>query len=1399
MTSMIRIFDYLRSIRNYWSAPFVLVLLSVLHGYGQHDAFVFAEVEGILGRPLNKVRSVTQDTNGYMWFAAEGEKCLFRYDGKHLTIFRQDFTENNSIGSVEISAVHADKDGMIWIGFGDGGIDRYDPSINVFTHFEHDESNKGSVNNGSVMALLTDRNGTLWIGTSHGLDQFNKVSGSFTHYNHEPDNPRSLSCNFVSTLYEDRDGVLWVGTAGLHWEIPAPSEGGLNRMDEDGGFVRYMHDPNDDHSLISNKVNAILEDSRGVFWVGTAGDGLHTLDRATGKFERHTWDPAHPEKLSRTPHEDTPWFNATDVITFIVEDHSGVIWFGTLWAGICRYDPATRTITRYNRSNGYDDNTSWNAFVSREGLLWLSSNKPALYRVDAARKVFGSVTVRPRNSTANIIRMLENEDGTLWACSGEGLLLLDSAGELLERLPLSKDPDKPLIVSALLRGDGDILWLGNAHGLYKLNTKTKQYTKLDLGFESHLVIHIVKDDDGGIWFTDLDFGVARYDDKTGTAIRYQHVSNDPTSLIGNHVIDVHADGNYVWVATTAGISRFNRQTGKFQQILTGGKGTFLYRDHSGTLWAGTTNGVHRYNAERNIFVPAGGNSAISTERTFGIAEDNHNNLWVVGPSNIVRIDSTRTITSQFGAHNGIAPGSIVPGSIYMTRKGNLLIGHEDGYYNINADALNFKEEPPHVLITGFLVNNTPVSQTLGHVDVPVESISHVALDHDQNNLEITFTMPDYRDPGGNRFFTMLEGYDNVWRDESSDQSSLYLSIPHGDYIFHLRAYTSGGAMAERQVAISLSPPWWLTNWAYVAYIALAAMVLFGARRLIVHDERLRANLQLEHVELEKAKEVDRVKTSFFANISHEFRTPLTLIDAPVQALLEKHANDPGTKEKLKLIQRNAGLLLKLINQLLDLAKVEAGNLKREESEGDLYAWLRMVTSSFESLATQKGVSLSIEIPVVMRPALYDNSKVETILINLVSNAIKFTPSGGVVHVRASANNGELLLVVRDSGIGIAVEEQERIFDRFHQVSEEHSEVGTGIGLALVKEVIAFLGGTIAVKSELGKGSEFRATLPVTLLESIGNKAVTQDATQRVSAQNGTVTSHMTHSVQQTEDVDRNTAVTDHNTAHADRNGAHDDHVPDRYSILVVEDNTDLRAFIIDALGPDYLFLEAKHGVEGIASATAEIPNVIISDVMMPEMDGMAMVKKIKKDIRTSHIPVLFLTAKASEQSKLQGLETGADDYLVKPFNKHELILEVRNTIARQDKLREKLRAELLGHAPAVAVLSDDEKFLDRVKKIILERMADDQLGVESLSTEVGLSRSHLFRKITALTGMSVVELIRKLRLQRAAQLISQSWGPVAQVAYEVGFSNPSYFSKCFKEEFGVLPSAYETKSNVMKS
>jgi signal transduction histidine kinase/DNA-binding response OmpR family regulator len=878
-------------------------------------------------------------------------------------------------------------------------------------------------------------------------------------------------------------------------------------------------------------------------------------------------------------------------------------------------------------------------------------------------------------------------------------------------------------------------------------------------------------------------------DKKGAVTFYQHIPGDEKSLsfqIVNAIVP--EDGDAFLVATDVGVDLFN--DGAFEHIFKSRERvSSVFRASDSTVFVGTEGGLYQgrksnghYTFTKSLLVTQ------PVRETQPIVEDDLNRLWISTPTGIVCLDRRQDIAVRLNEMDGFLSTSIgeVNGAPRLCRspEGLIVISFTGGFSVFDPMTLTVSKRKVKPVLTELLVNNRraivkghPTVQEDFVIDADIALTRDLELDYLHNNFSITFAAMEMVEPESNLYRHKLEGYDPEWiATDYKNRTASYTNLPSGVYTLRVKASNHHGVWSDFETTqkITILPPPWKTWWAYTGYSLLAVALLLFARRSIVQRERLKSNLQLaiveqekEHFELEKAKEVDRVKTSFFTNISHEFRTPLTLIKGPVESLIEKFKDDPEAVKRLNLVKRNSELLLRLINQLLDLAKLESGSLKVEKSEGNPFSLIRAVASSFESFARQKTVSLLIEVPDKTLSVIFDKEKLETILINLINNAIKFTPPNGTVTVTAEVYQYYLVLAIKDTGIGIPKDHQEKIFERFHQVSEAHKEVGTGIGLSLVKELVSLMKGRITVTSEAGAGSEFMVTLPIEILNEVASVKAAINGEAHADQLPGYAETASPRGLTTQEDSS--------NKPH----------------ILVVEDNSDLREFIIDSLGPEFHFLQAGDGKVGLETATASVPDLIISDVMMPEMDGVTMTQKIKEDIRTSHIPVILLTAKSGEDSKLTGLQSGAEDYLTKPFNKQELLLKVRNRISLQLKLREKLRLELMKEAPAVNVQSADEKFLLRIKEVIHERMSDEQLSVESMADEIGISRSQLYRKVTALTGLSMNELIRNFRLKRAAQLLQQNWGPVSQVAYEVGFSNLSYFSKVFKEEFGVLPSEYE--------
>ena len=637
---------------------------------------------------------------------------------------------------------------------------------------------------------------------------------------------------------------------------------------------------------------------------------------------------------------------------------------------------------------------------------------------------------------------------------------------------------------------------------------------------------------------------------------------------------------------------------------------------------------------------------------------------------------------------------------------------------------------------------------------------------------------------------MLEGYDEDWIYCLTDNYANYTSVPPGKYNFRVKGSNNDGYWNEvgASVVITILPPPWKTWWAYTLYVIIIVWILYTIFRYYLKRQKLLYKLELEHIESEKLKELDKMKSRFFANISHEFRTPLTLILGPVQKLKEK-LKDKESEEDLNIMHRNARRLQNLINQLSSLSKFESGQMKLQVKERNIVSLLKGYAQSFESLAKQKEIKLVFNSSEENIPIYVDQDKLEKILFNLLSNAFKFTASGGRIQVFVTPDyppsRGEIhpqgrrgvKIKVSDTGCGIPSEKLNYIFDRFYQAGEtyEKNHEGSGIGMALTKELVVLHHGSISVESEINQGTVFTIHLPVGK-DHLKAEEIIKDNDLLLPESPKEVV-FIDDSVEDDANINFDNALID--------NG--------KPLVLIVEDNTDLRSYIRSYLIDNYQIIEAIDGEIGLQKAVTKIPDLIISDVMMPRMDGIELCKNIKTDERTSHIPVILLTAKASMEDKLEGLQTGADDFLTKPFDPDELSVRIKNLIEQRKKLQQVFTKNLnsLVQLKDSNVTSMDKKFMKKVVAVIEKNLVDANFSTEQFSQEVAMSRMQLHRKLKALTSQSPGDFIRSIRLNRAAELLKKKTGNIAEVAYGVGFSNPSYFSECFKKQFGKLPSEFK--------
>jgi len=1356
---------------------FACLFVSILSCPGQELRFkYYGSKEGFVAA-MGHI-NFAQDSLGFLWIGRGSG--LYRFDGYTFKEYKRNPKDSLTLFKESTYTMTVDPAGNLWVSYIDA-LQRYDRNIDGFITFKMPAGN-------NIRSVFFETAESMWIGTmGTGLFHYDLTTGSVKKYvNPHTDSQLQQERNYIYDITFQKPFIV-MGTQDGIWKFHPEFE----------TFSRpqWKKKSNFPLDLETTYVNRIINKGDH-YWIST-GEGMMKVDTSYAIIAQ------------------SPIGNGNAVI-----DAQGKLWVPTAGGLLC-FDPQTNGITNYTHEKGNSSSLPSNRlvgiFIDKNQNIWLGLEDGGFCQIKRS-----SVSIQ------NYLNDYSLHDAILLEGKKERLLLVSTFNDglldspfkgSLRGLQFSPSPIMPSLPNGFnalvgMAQGKDNVWVGSkwegAVGIQVnkvtglIDNKSQVSVLSNKGantIHQEMITSFYEDNQGNLWVAIMAGGLNRvflqkkYGEEGSVKI-YGPDDKDSTSMIAPGWISgmVPENDSLLWVSSYGGLELFHYQTETFEHVIKDVEGSSLSRGKDGEIFFGTKRGLYEGRKENGKYLFNKINLPHDPFITT-VLQDSIGRLWIGTLQGLYCFNRTDNSLLFLNSDDGLA--NLGGPRATITKEGLMLFPGTNGLSVIDPMSLTKRSTLIKPVITLLKIDEVVASASylgpqLGHFAIPesVNSLDKLELDHTHKIFSIEFASMDLTAPIKVLYRHQLEGFDNDWVEtDSYHRTATYQNLGPGTYHFKVKATNADGLWSDYETTLDIiiKPAPWKTWWAYTGYGFLFVGLLFAARKNIVQRERLKANLSLakveqekEHFELEKAKEVDRVKTSFFTNISHEFRTPLTLIKGPVQNILDQFLN--GQKEfdrnkiidQLKLVQRNSDLLLKLINQLLDLAKLESGSLKVEKTEGEVFGFVRAIASSFHSFGALKNLDITINAPTENAVMLFDKDKVEAVLINLINNAIKFTPAGGSITVIAGLTQDPniLELCVKDTGIGIPPEHQSKIFERFHQVSEAHKEVGTGIGLAFVKQLVELMGGTISVSSEVGKGSEFVVVLPIELATGLKPQA-----TGFESLNSEVETPIINHSASSLKPAA----------------GSAEDESSSKPHILVVEDNTDLRHFIIDSLGDEFNFLEAENGKQGLDQATVEIPDLIISDVMMPEMDGITMTGKIKKDTRTSHIPIIILTAKSSEDSKLSGLSSGADDYLTKPFNKNELLMKVRNGVSRQVKLREKLRAELMSTAPPVHVLSEDEKFLNSVKEKILERLSDEQLSVESLAEDIGMSRVQLYRKISGLTDISVNELIRKLRLQRAAQLLSQNWGPVSQVAYEVGFSNLSYFSKVFKEEFGVLPSEYSEK------
>ncbi|WKN31512.1 two-component regulator propeller domain-containing protein [Porifericola rhodea] len=1344
----------------------VLVLVSGVAGYAQElaDKLTFYLLDTESGLSNNTINSIVQDSVGFIWVGTtEG---LNRYDGRNFITHKKDLHDSLSLSYNFIQKMHTTAQ-EIWIPT-DGGLYVYDINKESYRHFNEDNGMLGN----SVNSVIEGPDGQMIMGVYRSGLHFLMPDGSFEYLKYDKNSTKGLSSNEISSLELEGDSILWVGTfdAGLNkirlkdwsveqillknnesalasaiYELQTDRSGnlwigsgsGLFVITAAGDTLSLGTESKPEHGLSDDEVLCFEEDERGNMWIGTRNGGLNILN--INSFL---------EQNSRLlcqwylPQDDgQSVYNRT--VSTILQDRSGNMWLGTS-TGLNFVNPSGEKIIRITRNSAQENTLSHNRISALEhaeqGKIWVGTDGGGLDLYDPFSgdiQHFIHDDANPYSlSNDYILSLLRDSRGRLWAGTYQGgINRLDTASGHFSHY-LQGDIQEGSDVRCITEDSDGNIWVGtNRGGLYLYLEESDSFTHIDtLAYID--IRDIIQAEDGGLWLATFGSGIYYYHPKKDS-IRTYNSDNTPglTSNVIFNLIQLQEDA--IWAGTRyGGLVRLNINNGTAKAFtekdgLSNNTINSIITKEDEAIWLGTARGITRF---------------------------------CLGSEEYEMVTLKNLQYDEFNV-----------GSALLCDRSRLYFGSNKGLITFHADKVLQQDKTYPLVLTQLKLFNEKVAVEKGSeslLDQALFSKDTLVFNYDQTLFSIDFNALRYPTSDDVSYSYILENYDDQWIDGGNAGTANFSNVPPGEYIFKVKTNHGGGETPQQSKALSIiiNPPFWQTWPAYFLYIFTIVAILYGAVRYYGDRIRLKNSLLFERRQRELEHDINEERLRFFTSFSHELKTPLTLILAPIEDMVNNKSLSAHSKA-LQMVHKNAQFLLQLINKLLELRKSETGLNQLDTSKNDICLLLKNWTESYQTLANHKKIKLSFHSSEERLFIFLDEEKMHIIINNLLSNALKFTPKGGEVKVSLSKESSQLIIKIQDTGIGISEAEQADIFNWYFSASHVKKLQGTGIGLALSKKLVELHHGSIMVSSQPNQGSTFTISLP-TEGEEYSLPLDLQEADISLSDQSYL----LPEGIEQ-----MSTDVYEQSIIHTSEQ---------RKCILLVDDNPDVIQYLKGLLAEEYHIISAPDGEAGLEKARKYIPDLIISDIMMPGKDGIDLCKALKASAESSHIPLILLSAKGGIESHKAGFEEGADAYITKPFNSQLLLIRISNLFKQREQLKQYFGSpqQKSQKEPDSPLFRREKKFLEDLEKAILTQLESDNANVEDISQQMGMSRTSLYRKLKSISGKNINEYIRMVKLNKAYKLIQDEGLSVSQAAFNVGFSNQKYFRKLFKEQFGKLPS-----------
>jgi signal transduction histidine kinase/ligand-binding sensor domain-containing protein/DNA-binding response OmpR family regulator len=1349
------------------------------------------------GLPSNWVTSIVEDNFGLMWFGTWNGLAV--WDGNQLKTFKKE-DENAVLKSNMITDIKKASNGDIYICTAGSFVYVYDALKEELSQLEI--SNDTSLYDETAQKIYFNKNG-IWIATNFGLIKYNSQTKNVQIFQNKKFIEQKKSQR-IFAMIDGFDGLLWLGT-----------ENGVQYFDQKKD--QFIEDYQLDMSRlnIDFQINCFYPDEFGRVWMGT-NHGLFLYDKSNREF--------HP--ISDNVSGDNADFEIND----IVGDKNGNLFIGTNsrllrfnFKQACFYN-LTHDVTQKHAINSYYIHS---LHCSSSGVIWAGTYNSGVNYFKLSHKGLNHINSQQEGLCSSYVLDIVNDNiGNIWIGTENGLTRFSKDFKEAKSFLINKEPEfssKNYVVRNVVVDYYNQVWLSlSSLGLVKLNTSNGNTEKVvDIkggdNLKKNYVNSLFEIEPGLLCF---DFGdkVKVYDTKSSKVanlIDYYNLTVDTFKNL-QAIFKKHNQPK-ILVVTSHDIYLIDLTQNTTKNVSKNYKLGHVYSaliDSHDNIWLGSPNGLSLIPKDGTLKKIQFEGLSLTNSSILNILEDNQGNIWFTSANELVKIPSSQVgrTTIEFQNYitiDGLQNGGFKERANWVTPSGMIMLGGNDGLNYFYPEEISADKTPPRTLITELYINNK-LQQPYLDGSILTQSIKTsqtVKVNHKQNHIKVSFASLDYIMSGKSKYAYMMEGLEKEWVYSGSQAEASYL-LPPGKYTFKVKASNSWGVWNEEGISLNIevSPPWWKSFWFYFAILVLILGILYSLHRIKTHQIKLR-NKELEKKILEKTSDLlklnadlkiinsevvqqkERVeslaqkltesneqKIKLFTSISHEFRTPLTLIVGSIESLIEAGAFG-GHKSQLQLIGKNANRLLTLIEQIIDLRKIDQKVMKLRIIDYKLQELLQDLIVLFSEKASKQGIKIVFNFSGHHPKTYIDKVKIENIIVNLISNAIKYTPSGGVISLSLEFERNAMKtfakISVQDTGEGIPEKDLPFIFDRFYTV-RKGGDGGIGIGLAFCKELIKMHLGNISCESKEGEGSKFLIELPVSancydeIYDNLDVKQFSTASLISIGFNEGDVVDNEIFAKLKINCIRNNTLPV----------------------LLIVEDHKDLKEMVISKLYDIGNIYEASNGLSGLQMAQAILPDLIISDILMPGLDGISLCEKIKSDVLTNHIPVVLLSAKTGEDEQLEGLSKGADDYLVKPFNTEILIQKVNNILKSREKLKDQYSSSKGISIAEIIESSSDQKYVKYITRIVEENMSDPQFSVENLSDILNLDRFQLYRKIHAVTGVSPSKFITRVRLAKALELLKSKKVNVTEVAYHLGFNSSSYFTRCFKEVYGVQPSKY---------